>query len=172
MPAQHSMSSIITLQEEGLSQMEAEFVHHFASVGLSGPKAAAAAGYEAKNASVTLLQNPKIRTAIAEQYERNARTANFTREDVLHGMKEAIDLSRVTGDPATMVRGWSEIGKIIGAYEKHNQVTINIQAVKTVDDLKTLSREELAELVSQAQAKTIAHRAENDENDENFVAGA
>lgn len=160
MPTPLSMSSIV--DQEELSAAEAEFVHNLAAVGLSAPKAAAAAGYESKSAHLQLLQDPRIRTAITKQYERNRKVVNFTREDVLEGMKEAIDLARMSGEPATMVRGWSEIGKIIGAYERANTITINVNQVNSVEDLKTLSVEELAELVARSNQHALPSAEQED----------
>lgn len=151
-----SMTSVLLMNEEKLSGMEAEFIHNFAAIGLTGPKAAAAAGYEAKNAHLQLLKDPKIRYAIAEQYERNNKTLQYSREDIMAGMKEAIELARCGSDPTAMIRGWTEIGKLAGHYQQAPVVTINVLQAKTLDDMKTLTQDELLSLVERAQEAAAA----------------
>ena len=111
--------------------------------------AARTAGYgsPAKQAT-TLMKNPKIHEAAAYLHRKYEKTSKMTRKKVMDGLLEAIDMAKLQAEPATMVNGWREIGRMCGYYaaEKHI-LDINITAKRAVDKLETLSDAELLEMV-------------------------
>lgn len=63
------------------------------------------------------LERPYVQDMIAEERAGTARDHKITRKMVIEGLKEAIDMSRTMAEPAIMVAGWREIGKMCGFYE-------------------------------------------------------
>lgn len=63
------------------------------------------------------LERPYVQDMIAEERAGTARDHKITRKMVIEGLKEAIDMSRTLAEPAIMVAGWREIGKMCGFYE-------------------------------------------------------
>ena len=70
------------------------------------------------------------------------------RKKVMDGMLEAIEMAKLQSEPATMVGGWREIGRMCGYYAAEKRVLdINITAKRAVDKLETLSDAELLEMI-------------------------
>lgn len=80
------------------------------------PRAATLAGIT-KAAGEALLLHPEARKVLQAERSRVAEKARVTKEEVIEGLKEAIELGREVGRPEAMVAGWREIGRIIGCYE-------------------------------------------------------
>ena len=75
------------------------------------------AGYKGGPSSATELEKmPSIKEALSAEYRKNQILLGFTREDVLQGMKTAVDQAVLLSDPTSQIAGWREIGKIIGCY--------------------------------------------------------
>lgn len=64
-----------------------------------------------------MTERPYIQDMIAAERAETARDHKITRKMVIDGLKEAIDMSRMMSEPAIMVAGWREIGKMCGFYE-------------------------------------------------------
>jgi hypothetical protein len=64
--------------------------------------------------------------AYLEDHRKELRNAaQIERGDVITGFMDAIDLARTAADPGSMIRGWSEIGKMLGLYApEKKEVTI------------------------------------------------
>jgi phage terminase small subunit len=90
----------------------------------NGAAAAVRAGYSvrsAKQIAYELLARPEVAAAVQEGEAKVAAMAELTRERVLAGLREAIELARERQDPAAMITAWREIGKLIGAYAPRTQ---------------------------------------------------
>lgn len=112
----------------GLTPLEAEFVYNLEVLGLPVKKAASLAG-----CGVGMALKPHIVQA-RELLKRELRGAlNITREDVIHGIHEAIGRAKILAEPATEIAGWKEISRISGL-DAAAKVDINITA--TIDVLK------------------------------------
>lgn len=127
----------------GLTAEEAQFVFNCEVLGLPVRKAASMAGLPA-----TMVSKPHLQQA-RELLKREVRGAvNITKEDVVHGMREAIDRARILAEPATEIIGWKEIAKLLG-YDSPQKIDVNITA--TIDVLKahvrTMDDTALAELL-------------------------
>jgi hypothetical protein len=126
-----------------LTDDEANFVYNVEALGLPAKKAAELAGMSLKK-----LNAPHIIQA-REQTKRELRGATqITKEDVIWGMREAIDRARLLGEPMTEIIGWEKTAKLLG-YDQPQRIDINITA--SVDALKSqvrrLSDAELVKLV-------------------------
>lgn len=99
-----------------LTEMQATYVDNIL-IGKDPKDAAAAAGY----ANPTIHQNTPtksedVRRALAEARSELSSAAQITRADVIDGFMEAINLARLSADPASMIKGWSETAKVLGLY--------------------------------------------------------
>ena len=122
--------------------------------GASPSDAARAAGYHPSSALKVMRQEDVQRALVAARQEITEATT-IKRLDVLNIMIEAIDMARTLADPATMIKGASEIGKMMGYYEPE-KVDINVNLDQNVfhAKLKQLSDAELLEIAS-GRAKVV-----------------
>jgi len=67
-----------------------------------------------------------------------------TKERVIAELEQAIELARQKGDPMAMIRGWAEIGKLIGAYApERRKVELSIDGAVMQSKLTAMSDAEL-----------------------------
>jgi phage terminase small subunit len=94
------------------------------------------------------LKVPKIGAAIRFLHARYAQAAQMTRKKVMDGLLEAIELAKIQAEPATMVAGWREIGKMCGYYAPEvRKIDISITSRRVVEQLETLTDDELLKMV-------------------------
>lgn len=104
-----------------LSAEEAQFVYLSTVLQLPLRKAAEMAGLPPNMVSKPHLQQAR------EMLKREMRGSLPTKEDVAHGMLEAIDRARVLSEPATEIIGWEKVAKLLG-YDAPQKIDINITA--------------------------------------------
>lgn len=71
-------------------------------------------------------------------------TTQIKRIDVIEGVIDGIEMARMQGDAANVIRGWTEVGKILGHYApevKKIELTMNQGRLKS--KFEALSDEEL-----------------------------
>jgi len=104
--------------------------------------AARVAGFEYPvDASTQLEGDERVRAAIEYSIHVRAHEMQITRQDVLAGMLEAVQMAATATE---MVSAWREIGKIIGAYEP---TKIEVNHVRR-DQIRQLDDEQLAEMAA------------------------
>lgn len=113
-----------------LTDSEQMFVYQLEVIGLSVTRAAEVSGVSSPYA---LLKRPHILAAREQTRIAMRQRTNFTREDVVAGIKEAIDQAVIMADPMAQIAGWREIGKLLG-YDK--TPNIHIHATGTVDQIR------------------------------------
>lgn len=113
-----------------LSDNEQMFVYQLEVIGLSVPRAAEISGVSSPYA---LLKRPNIIAAREQTRIAVRQRTNFSREDVVAGIKEAIDQAVVMADPMAQIAGWREIGRLLG-YDK--TPNIHIHATGTVEQVR------------------------------------
>lgn len=135
------------------------FVEHMAN-GMSIANAGRAAGFplidrpelDQKPAAAyqELHRNTNgIREQLAEIRAETAADHKITRNTVIAGLKEAIDMSRTIGEPAIMVAAWREIGKMCGFYEPVKvKVDLTSGGVSLQTRLTTLTDADLLKLAA------------------------
>lgn len=115
---------------EDLSEQEQMFLYQLEVIGLTAVRAAEIAGVKSP---YFLLKKAHI-VAAREKFREAVRgRTDFTREDVVAGMKKAIDQADILGDPMAQIAGWREISKLKGFDKIPN---INIMLTGTIDQLK------------------------------------
>lgn len=79
--------------------------------------AAVGAGFASPSSAVHhMTNNEAVQTAIRAARDELSSAAQISRADVIDGIMEAIGLARLGAEPATMIKGWSEVAKILGHY--------------------------------------------------------
>lgn len=104
-------------------------------VGKDRYTAAREAGYvdaDGKTMPSVAEKSANIQRALREARDELSSAAQITRADVIDGIVEAINMARLAADPATMVKGWTEIGKIMGHYAPE------VKKIEVTDNQKRL----------------------------------
>jgi phage terminase small subunit len=97
------------------------------------------------------LKSKKIQAAIRFSYAKNAQAAQMTRQKVMDGLLESISIAKLQADAGVMVAGWREIGKMCGFYAPEvRKIDISVTTRRVVDQLETLSDDELLKIVDEA----------------------
>ncbi len=139
-----------------LSARRSKFVDEY-TLDHNGSRAARAAGYAESSAHVTssrLLRIDKVKAAIELKQHEIATQYEISKHTVVAELMSAIDLAKTKLDPASMIRAWVEIGKILGHYVPDQT---DVSKVSKPDALKTkleaLSDEELSAITCKPQPK-------------------
>ena len=138
-----------------LTQRQARFVEEFLR-DANGTQAAIRAGYGVVSARVTahrLLTNAAVSEAIGARQHADRQRLGMEREDVLKGLLEAVYMAREQMNPAGMVAGLREIGKLMGLYApQHIQLAMEPVAMQELQVLESMSDTELLALIHQERS--------------------
>jgi len=138
--------SIVAKQNEIKERNEA--YAHAIVTGATKADAARAAGIH-PSALKNQLRQDEIQTMVNEARSELRSLSTITKLDVLDIMIEAVDMARTLADPAQMINGAREVGRMMGFYEpetikiEHN-VNHNVMATK----FKQMTDEELFAIAS------------------------
>jgi phage terminase small subunit len=136
-----------------LNDRQRHFVDAVAA-GQSATEAAKAAGYSAASAHVRgcrLMKVKAVQDALAEKRAEIAEELELTREKVMRGLLEAVEIARLQADPGAMVKAWSELARMCGYYAPvKQQVDVSVSAKRMVDQFEVMSDAELLRLADQA----------------------
>ena len=93
-----------------------------------------------------------VQEALAEKRAEIAEELEITREKVMRGLLEAVEIARLQADPAALVRAWSELARMCGYYApERKQVDVSVSAKRMVDQFEAMSDAELLQLADQAE---------------------
>lgn len=129
----------------GLDEQEQALLYNVEVLGLSVKRAGIVAGVEypqqVLQRSNVMAAREKLRSALRERLQ-------ITREDVVTGIKNAIDQAVILADPMAQIAGWREIAKILGI-DKTPNVNVHIQG--TIEQVqKQLQGMSLDQLMKEA----------------------
>lgn len=115
--------------------------------------AALRAGFAPKSARVTacrlLKDNKAVQAAVAAQEAIVAARMGVSRQQAIQGLLEAVALAREQRDPAAMISGFREIGRMCGYYAPERVSVVAETAYdRLLRQMEALSDEELAGLVA------------------------
>lgn len=138
-----------------LSAKQTRFVTEYLVDGC-GAQAAIRSGVAASGAHVwasRTLRIAKVAGALATRQAADAERLALRRQEVLAGLLEAIDQARVQGNPAAMIRGWSEIGRLMGYYAPEvKKVDLDVGCQVEIDRINQLSDAELVRIIETGRA--------------------
>jgi hypothetical protein len=100
------------------------------------------------------------RADVKQMYEaekiRYAEAAQATKIDVMAGLKEAIDMAKLMSEPATMIAGWREIGKLCGYYEPRKiDLNVSVNGSVVLDRMNKMSDAELLKIINEASEQGV-----------------
>lgn len=80
----------------------------------------------------------------------------MTRQRVMDGLLEAVEMAKLMAEPATMVSGWREIGKMCGYFEpKKVDINVNVAGNVIHQRLNQLSDAELLKIIQEQGAEPL-----------------
>ena len=141
-----------------LTPKQARFIDEYL-VDANGTQAAIRAGYGAAGARVAahrLLTNVAISSAIEARQRVDATRLSVDRNRVLTGLLEAVEMAREQRNPAGMVAGLREIGKLMGFYTDRVKVDVGVTDQQERRRMEAMTDAELLAMVQQVdQADTL-----------------
>lgn len=120
------------LLQIGLTEAEQKLVYNIEVLGMSQQRAADLAGVASPQ---QVLRRSDVADARAKLREAVARRVEITKDDVIAGIKKAVDQADVLADPMAQIAGWREIAKMLG-YDAPREVRVTISS-----DLNTRKRQ-------------------------------
>ena len=134
--------------DKPLTEKQRLFVQYWAQ-GDSIQSASRRAGYNDGAAiAYRMVKMPNILKLKAEYEAKWEATGAMTRQKVMDGMLEAIEMARMMAEPSSMIAGWREIGKICGYYAPvEHRVKVDVSGNVIVDRLNSLSDAELLKII-------------------------
>jgi phage terminase small subunit len=118
--------------------------------------AAVRAGYSERSARSIAHENmtkPALQAVLAERRGEVASRLQVTREGVIQGLLEAVHLAKEQANPAGMVAGLKEIGKMLGYYAPEaKRVELSGDSRGLMSQLEGLSDQELESILAAGQA--------------------
>ena len=111
--------------------------------------AAIRAGYnDGGTYAYRLAKDPAILKIYHREKEAYAAAVGMTRQKVMEGLLEAVEMAKIQADPTAMIAGWREVGKMCGYYEPvKKQIDVNITGNVVMERLNKLSDAELLKLI-------------------------
>lgn len=108
------------------------------------------AGYADAGLAYRMARQPNI-LALKAQYEaKYQQAAQMTRERVMEGLLEAVEMAKLMSEPATMVSGWREVGKMCGYYAPvEHKVKVDVTGNIVLDRMNSMTDAELLKVISQ-----------------------
>ena len=143
-----------------LTPRQAAFVPEFLASG-NATASAIKAGFSVKGASVAgtrMLRNASIQKALQERQAADAARLSIERENVLNGLLEAVDMARDQRNPMGMIRGYAELGKMLGFYAvETKRLEVNVEGQANLNHLERLSDAELLAIMAGGGGGEAAH---------------
>ncbi len=102
-----------------LTVRQTKFVEEYVVSG-NAAEAARAAGYSANGAKVTacrMLTKANLKAAIAAKRLAEVEKFELRREHVIVAIMQAIAMAKEYRKPGIMIRGWTQIGRMLGFYD-------------------------------------------------------
>lgn len=125
---------------------ERRLCEHLA-LGLTKKAAGAAAGITDYSSIREALAKPRVQNYLAELQRQEAERLQISRDDVIRGMQDAIMDAKLLSDPMSQIRGWSEIGKILGHYTpEKKEITLTAEQAQALGRLQSMDEQELLTL--------------------------
>jgi phage terminase small subunit len=142
--------------DKPLTTQQRLFVQHWAK-GETIPNAMARAGYnDQPSYGYRMAKMPNILALYNEEKAKYEEAAQMTRQRVMDGLLEAVEMAKLMAEPATMVSGWREIGKMCGYFEpKKVDINVNVTGNVIHQRLSQLSDAELLKIIQEQGAEPL-----------------
>lgn len=127
------------------SQLLNENQEQFVDGILSGLSQTAAAAAIEGNINGTVMMNiPKVQAEIARARQEIQDVTLLKRVDTINGILDGINMAKMMADPANVIKGWVEIGKILGHYAPEvKKIQLSTGEARLRNRMESLSDEDL-----------------------------
>lgn len=133
-----------------MTPKQRRFVIEYAVDG-NGTAAAIRAGYAKAGAHVTacrLLKDPKVAKALQLSQQRLARRLEITRQDVVNGLLEGIEMAQKAGEAGNVIAGYKELGGLLGHYAPtRTAVAVTAFTAQLISKFEAMTDDELVNIV-------------------------
>lgn len=142
--------------DKPLTTQQRLFVQHWAK-GETIPNAMARAGYnDQPSYGYRMAKMPNVLALYNEEKAKYEEAAQMTRQRVMDGLLEAVEMAKLMAEPATMVSGWREIGKMCGYFEpKKVDINVNVTGNVIHQRLNQLTDAELLKIIQEQGAEPL-----------------
>jgi hypothetical protein len=151
-----------------LTEKQRLFVKNWAA-GDTPLNAAIRAGYSEGGATLCyrLIRMPNILALYEQEKKAYEDSVQMTRKRVMEGLLEGVEMAKLMAEPASMIAGWREIGKMCGYYEPvKKKIDINVQGNVVMQRMERMSDEELMKMIAGTVQEVLGHEAASDEDDD------
>lgn len=141
--------------DKPLTEKAKLFVKYWAQ-GESISSAAARAGYgDGATYAYRLVHYPQVKALYAEEKRLYEEASQMTRKKVMDGLLEGIEMAKLMSEPASVISGWREIGKMCGYYEPV-KVRLSTAAGDAITDrLERMSDADLLRLIQEGALEAL-----------------
>ena len=100
--------------------------------------------------------NPVIQAALKSMRQDTYERLQVTRERCVEGILEAVEMARIMAEPATMIAGYREVGKMLGFYEpERKEVAVVGEGGRLLQKVSQMSDEQLLQLLTKPDPAII-----------------
>lgn len=121
--------------------------------GLPKTQSAISAGYAERMAD-DIEKVPEVREEIEKHAALEKRRARWTRNKMLEKLERAIDMAEIQADPANMIAGLREVGKVEGYYAPEVKKIDITSTKRLIGKYEVMSDQELLE-VAEGEAREV-----------------
>ena len=108
------------------------------------------AGFADDGLGYRLARMPNVLALKAQLSAKYEEEAQMDRKQVMDGFKEAIEMAKLMAEPANMIAGWREIGKMCGYYAPvETRVKVDVTGNIILDKMNSMTDAELLKVISQ-----------------------
>jgi len=131
-----------------LTEKQKLFVKEWAS-GETILSASFRAGYSDSGAmGYRMSRDPAILKIYNMEKALYEEASQMTRKKVMDGLLEGIEMAKLTSEPASVIAGWREVGKMCGYYEPVKRtIDVTVNGSVNIKRLESMSDTELLKLV-------------------------
>ena len=134
-----------------LSHRQEKFVEHYSLCG-NAAEAARLAGYSARSAKVQacrLTNDNRVIAEIAKRRRAYQQELQITKDDVVVGLLNAIQLAKEQQNPSAMISGFSQVAKLCGFYEPDvSRIEISDESLRLRHQFAAMSDDELLAVIA------------------------
>ncbi|MDR2880851.1 MAG: terminase small subunit [Azoarcus sp.] len=147
----HAQSAVLDEPPAKLTARQAAFVDSVME-GKTPSAAAVAAGYSDQSAGASVMKSEAVQQEIARARKELTDLTLLRRLDVIEGFIDGIRVAKLMSDAGNMIRGWAEIGKMLGHYAPEvKEMKLTLTQGRIRSKLEALSDEELLAIAAGAR---------------------
>lgn len=142
--------------DKPLTEKQFKFAQALAK-GISVGAASREAGYNDRSSmGRKMVKSPAVMKVVDRERELYKEACHLTREAVMEGMKEAIDMAKLQSEPATMIAGWRQIALLCGYYAPAKvEVALNVNDGNAMSKLNLMTDAQLIEVMQGESGRLI-----------------